>query len=60
MRQRSGPSSDDDGTDETLRERKNVARERSGDNDGMLLGSILLQHLLLASLTVGNGNTRMT
>ncbi len=45
VRQIGGLSSDNDRTDETLRERENVARERSGDNDRLLLGLILSQRI---------------
>ncbi len=51
MRQISGLSSDDDGTDETLRERENVARKRRGDADNVLLGLTLMQRAGHAALT---------
>jgi hypothetical protein len=51
MRQISGLSSDDDGTDETLRERENVARKRRGDADDVLLGLTLMQRAGHAALT---------
>jgi hypothetical protein len=41
MRRVGGLGSDDDGTN--LRKRENVARQRGGDDDSMLLGLILLQ-----------------
>ncbi len=41
MRRVSGTGSDDDGTD--LRRRENVARQRNGDDDTVLPGSVLLQ-----------------
>ncbi len=53
VRRNGGLGSDNDRTDETLRERENVARERSGDNDRLLLGLILLQRIPPARLHVG-------
>ncbi len=50
MRRHSGQGSDTDRTDETLREGENAARKRGGDDDGVLLGLILLQRGLPAGL----------
>ncbi len=60
MRHRSGLSSDNDRTNETLRKRKNATRERSGNDDLMLLGLIPLQRIQPTSLTARTGNTSVT
>ncbi len=57
MRQVSGTGSDDDGTD--LRKRENVARQRSGDDDTMLPGPILMQRSLPARLVFHVGEDIM-
>ncbi len=53
VRHISSPGSDNDRTDETLRERENAASERGGDDDRMLLGLILMQRALPVSLAFG-------
>ncbi len=60
MRQVSGQGSDLDRTERTLREEENAAGERGGDDDSMLLGLILLQRDLPASLVTRSGDANVT
>ncbi len=59
MRQVSGHGSDNDTTDGTLRKGGSTARQRSGDDDRMLLGLFLMQRALPASLVTNRSGSRM-
>jgi hypothetical protein len=59
MRHTSGHGSDDDRTDTTLREGQNAASKRGGDDDSVVLGLLLMQRVLPASLTLNRGGTRV-
>ncbi len=55
MRQVSGTGSDDDRTDETLRQRENAARQRRSDDDTMLPGLLRMQRGLPICLPLNAG-----